>query len=85
MVVSENTSSSHYITYDLRKRNGSRFEIKNRSFEQFLCGGLSLYFFKNNALAERGVKLRNLDFAFDGLLIFTRPDNVIRLRRLEPE
>ena len=56
-------------------------EAKNRpeggSFDLFLG------FFENNALSERGVEFRDLDFALDGLLVLARPDDVRRLRRLQ--
>ena len=46
---------------------------------------LSLRFFEKDALAQRGVELHKLDFAFDLLPILAGPDNVVRLRGLEPE
>lgn len=46
---------------------------------------LFLCFFKEHALAERRVELRELDFAFNGLLVLARPDDVLGLRGLQPE
>jgi hypothetical protein len=44
---------------------------------------LFLYLFENDAFAERGIKLRDLDLALYGFLILTSPNDMFGLRGLE--
>ena len=46
---------------------------------------LTFCLFEEDALTKRGVELGDFDLAFDGLLILTRPNDVIGLRRFQPE
>jgi hypothetical protein len=73
-----------YYQASERKRN-FYFIFPNERREKARFWSLLLRFLENDPLAQDRVELCKLDFAFDGFLILPSPDNVIGLRRFEPE
>ena len=65
---------------------GVQLAVKKKlPFRAISVLALSFCLFENDALAQRRVELYNFNLTFDGLLILPRPDDMVGLRRLEPE